>query len=80
MLELNDTYSNFNGKTMKNNLIQTVHGVTYPVVSDRLKQAKEGDDEPPEPISTQLYREETAERLMKCNKKAVKLVKRATAL
>jgi hypothetical protein len=46
--------------------IQTVHGVTHPTVAATVTD----ENEAAEPPSTQLYREETAERLMESNRAA----------
>ncbi|EMI55579.1 hypothetical protein [Rhodopirellula sallentina] len=45
--------------------IETVHGVSHPTVTDFPNGAKGDDSAEPHPVSTQLYRDETAERLVK---------------
>ncbi|MBB3206996.1 hypothetical protein FHS27_002810 [Rhodopirellula rubra] len=60
------------------NQIETVHGVSYPVVTDSSNSLYGEDSGEPHPVSTQLYRDETAERLIKSTQHAeVKPVKKS---
>lgn len=54
--------------------IQTVHGITHPVIAQNAEAESSGDESEP---STQQYREETAERLEHANARAERLQKPA---
>ncbi|MCM2374223.1 hypothetical protein [Aporhodopirellula aestuarii] len=52
------------------NQIVTVHGVSHPVVKQIPKEADSDDPAESHQNSTQLYRDETAERLVNSTKQA----------
>ena len=50
--------------------VQTVHGVSHPTRDEAIKNGPDDVAEPPHETSTQMYREETAKRLIENNEAA----------